>query len=289
MRYRVHHETRYTYEEPVSQCFNEFHLTPRDTPGQKVLETAVRVTPWPSIFQHRSDYFGNNATAVEILERHKYFEAVADSLIDVEPASLSNTISCPWEHVRELLHAQESEETLEASEFTCESHFVPSIRELEAYAKPTFIANRPIVEAVAELSHRIYTEFRYMPQSTSIEMPLGTILRNRRGVCQDYAHIMIGALRSHRLAARYVSGYLRSNPGFHGAEASHAWVAVWIPGYGWMAVDPTNDVVPSDAHVTLAWGRDYADVAPIRGLTLGGGAHKVEVAVRVEPIAPAAK
>ena len=160
----------------------------------------------------------------------------------------------------------------------------PRDQELFNYASPTFTPGRPLVDALQELSHRIHTEFRYQPKSTSIDMPLIEVLRNRRGVCQDFAHIMIGALRSLRLAARYVSGYLRSGSNYQGFEASHAWVSVFIPGNGWVGFDPTNDVMPSDRHVTLAWGRDFSDVTPMKGITLGGGGQTIEVEVSVRPI-----
>ena len=157
--------------------------------------------------------------------------------------------------------------------------------ELAEFARPTFTPRRPLVEALKELSHRIYSEFRYQPKSTSIKTPLLEVLRNRQGVCQDFAHVMIGALRSLRLAARYTSGYLRSSPGNQGAEASHAWVSAFVPGSGWLSFDPTNDVMPSDGHVTLAWGRDYGDVTPVSGIAVGGGSHSVEVEVSVRAIA----
>jgi transglutaminase-like putative cysteine protease len=173
--------------------------------------------------------------------------------------------------------------SLEAYEFVFDSPFVPVFPELADYARPSFPPGRPLGEAVLELSHRVHTEFSYKSASTSIDMPLQEVLRIRQGVCQDFAHIMIGALRSYHLAARYVSGYLRSGTTYQGAEASHAWVAAFLPGYGWMDLDPTNDVRPSGGHVTLAWGRDYGDVAPVKGISLGGGGQTVDVEVRVEP------
>jgi len=184
----------------------------------------------------------------------------------------------------ELLIEGPDTPTLEASEFIYDSPFVSATPQLAAFAKPSFPAGRPLVEALEDLSRRIHSEFEYAPKSTSIDMPLAEVLKNRRGVCQDFSHVMIGALRSRRLAARYVSGYLRSGANYQGAEASHAWVAAFVPGAGWLHFDPTNDMVPSDGHVTLGWGRDYGDVTPVKGVTLGGGAQLVEVAVRVDPV-----
>jgi transglutaminase-like putative cysteine protease len=161
---------------------------------------------------------------------------------------------------------------------------VPVGAELAAYARPSFTAGRGLLDAVDDLSHRIHTEFKYQPNTTSIDTPVLDALKAKRGVCQDFSHVMIGALRSQRLAARYVSGYLRSGADYQGAEASHAWVSVYLPGTGWVDVDPTNDVRPAAGHLTLGWGRDYGDVTPVKGIALGGGQQLVEVEVRVEPI-----
>jgi transglutaminase-like putative cysteine protease len=147
-----------------------------------------------------------------------------------------------------------------------------------------FQPGRGLLEGAWALSHKIHEEFKYQPKSTSIDTPLTDIIRNRKGVCQDFAHIMIAAMRSLRLPVRYVSGYLRSNANYQGAAASHAWVSVYVPGQGWASFDPTNDLIPTDGHVTLAWGRDYSDVTPLKGITLGGGGQSVEVEVRVLPV-----
>ena len=152
------------------------------------------------------------------------------------------------------------------------------------YASETFVPQRPLLESVRDLTHRIHEEFKYSPKATSIDVPLKDVLRKREGVCQDFAHVMIGALRSVRLAARYVSGYVRPGPKVQGAQASHAWVEVFFPGSGWRGFDPTNDLMVSDNHVTLAWGRDYGDVTPVKGITLGGGEQTVEVEVYVRPV-----
>ncbi len=177
-----------------------------------------------------------------------------------------------------------SKECLEASEFVYESAYVPVSSDLAAYAGEVLGANRPLMDVVLDLSHRIHEDFKYEPLSTSIDVPLADVLRNRHGVCQDFAHVMIGALRSQRLAARYVSGYVRSGRDVQGAQASHAWVSVFFPEVGWLDFDPTNDVMPSESHVTLAWGRDYGDVTPVKGVTLGGRGQSVEVEVYVKPV-----
>jgi transglutaminase-like putative cysteine protease len=186
--------------------------------------------------------------------------------------------------VRDELAAHDRPDTLEAFEYVCDSPFVAAGPELAAYARASFPAGRGLLEAVDDLCHRIHSEFTYEPNTTNIDTPLLETLKARRGVCQDFAHVMIGALRSQRLAARYVSGYLRSGADYQGAEASHAWVSVYLPGAGWVDVDPTNDIRPGTGHLTLGWGRDYGDVTPVKGIALGGGQQLVEVEVRVDPI-----
>ncbi len=191
--------------------------------------------------------------------------------------------SIRWEDARQTA-AQSNANGSEASEFAYYSPYIPALPELEEYARLTFSAGRPLLEAVQELIHRIHTDFKYRPHSTSIGIPLHDVMRHRRGVCQDFAHTMIGALRSQKLAARYVSGYVRPGPRVQGAQASHAWVSVFFPGTGWLSFDPTNDLMVSDSHVTLAWGRDYADVTPVKGISLGGGGQSVQVEVYVREL-----
>jgi transglutaminase-like putative cysteine protease len=284
MLYQATHITRYRYDEPVSQCLNEARLTPRNFPGQALHQFRLYVDPEPALMERRKDYFGNDVTTFAVFRTHDHFSAIATSLVEVLPRLIEDTPAISWEDSCDQLGSHPSEDLLEACEFVFDSPFVAAAPELADYARPTFAAGRPLLDAVAELSHRIHKEFRYEPKSTSIEMPLLDVFENRRGVCQDFAHVMIGALRSLRLAARYVSGYLRSGTTYQGADASHAWVSVFVPGAGWLDFDPTNDVRPSDGHVTLGWGRDYGDVTPVKGIALGGGKQVVEVEVRVEPL-----
>jgi transglutaminase-like putative cysteine protease len=257
----------------------EARLTPRTFPGQTLHESRLHVKPEPAVLEHRDDYFGNHVTTFAIFKTHEYFSATAVSVVEVEPRTFGMIPTISWEEVRDSIAGE-----MGPYEFVFDSRYVASAPELAEYARPTFAAGRPMVDAVTELSHRIHAEFRYAPKSTSIDMPLLEVLGNRCGVCQDFAHIMIGALRSLRLPARYVSGYLRSGASYQGADASHAWVSVFVPGSGWLDFDPTNDVRPSEGHVTLGWGRDYGDVTPVKGIALGGGEQIVEVEVRVEPI-----
>lgn len=286
MLYRATHTTRHTYEEHVSQSINELRLTPRSFGRQRVREFHVRVEPEPALWRTRKDWFGNEVTTFSIFEPHDRFTVTAQSIVEVKPIGLGGTPTISWEEARQILASGIDDPALEASEFIYDSPFAGASPELAAFAAVSFPPGRPLVEALEDLSHRIYKEFEYAPKSTSIDMPLSEIMKNRRGVCQDFAHLMIGALRSLRLAARYISGYLRSGAKFQGAEASHAWVAAFVPGAGWLQFDPTNDLIPSDGHVTVAWGRDYGDVTPVKGVTLGGGAQLVNVAVRVEAVEP---
>jgi transglutaminase-like putative cysteine protease len=284
MLYSATHITRHNYQSPVTQSLNELRLTPRSLPGQQVREIDFCIQPEPATLERRKDYFGNDVTTVAIFETHERFVIKASSIVEVQAPFLESVSAAAWEEVRDQIAAHPDDECLEALEFVFDSPFVSSEPELAAFARPTFTPRRPLVDALKELSHRIHAEFRYQPKSTSIKMPLLEVLRNRQGVCQDFAHVMIGALRSLRLAARYTSGYLRSSPGNQGAEASHAWVSAFVPGRGWLSFDPTNDIMPSDGHVTLAWGRDYGDVTPVSGIAVGGGSHSVEVEVSVQPI-----
>jgi transglutaminase-like putative cysteine protease len=283
MLFEAVHITRHYYEAPVSNCLNEVRLTPRSLEGQKVLESSLQVEPEAAVVHRRRDYFGNEVATLAVFERHDRLVIASTSLVELEPGGQGSLPSARWEEARSTLADPREAGILEASEFVWDSPFVERGPGLADYAAASFTPGRPLLEAAADLSSRIHREFRYEPKSTSIEMPLAEVMRNRRGVCQDFAHIMIGALRSLGLAARYVSGYLRSGSKFLGAEASHAWVAVFVPGSGWAGFDPTNDTTPSGGHVTVAWGRDYGDVTPVKGITLGGGGQLVEVEVRVRP------
>ncbi len=284
MLYRITHSTRYAYPSPATQCYSEARLTPRALPSQRLLEHRLHVVPSPAFLSSHKDYLGNDVSTFAVFDRHERFEAAASSVVEVEPLRRGIHPSPAWEAARDTLAQPLAPDSIAASEFVFDSPYVSTHAELREYARPTFTPGRPLFSALQELTARIHDEFRYQPLSTSIDTPLLEVFNNRRGVCQDFAHLMIGVLRSLRLAARYVSGYIRSDPQFQGAEASHAWVSVFDPANGWLSFDPTNNLMPSDAHVTLAWGRDYGDVTPMKGLTLGGGGQSVEVEVRVFPL-----
>jgi len=286
MRYRSTHVTTYVYEAPVSQCLSEAHLIPRTLPSQEVLSSYIVVEPTAVSAEHRIDYFGNHVSLFSILDKHDRLIVISNSVVEIIPAPVHDLPKVPWEEVRTLLSKYPDEAALQAYEFTFDSPFIASSAELVAYGAKSLSPGVPIAEAAIDLSSRIHKDFKYAPEATSIDMPLADVLKLKQGVCQDFAHVMIGVLRSYGLAARYVSGYLRSGTKYQGAEASHAWVSVFIPGYGWLDLDPTNNVIPSDGHITVAWGRDYGDVTPVKGVSLGGGSQTVHVEVRVTPDEP---
>jgi transglutaminase-like putative cysteine protease len=232
----------------------------------------------------RQDYYGNSVASFELFEKHESLEISGESIVEVLPAEPDSQPAISWEDARRALESQTDWTCTEASEFIHNSPHVSVTPQLDEYARKTFVSGRPLREAVQELMHRIHKDFKYRPQSTSIGITLAEVMRHKRGVCQDFAHVMIGALRSQRLAARYVSGYVRPGPRVQGAQASHAWASVFFPGTGWLSFDPTNDLMVSDSHVTLAWGRDYGDVTPVKGISLGGGGQSVRVEVYVKTI-----
>lgn len=290
MRLRVNHRTLYQYGAPVTTSHHEARISPRESEHQRTVSHDIQITPAPSVRRRRVDYFGNRTLHFSLSEPHRSLDVVATSVVDVV-APLPNDASRtpPWEGVVERLRTDRRRDVLDAYETTFESPFVKNVPGLEEYARPSFGAGRPILEAVRDLTSRIHDDFTYDPRATDVSTPLEDVLSKRTGVCQDFAHLMIGCLRAYGLSARYVSGYLltRPPPGkprLVGADASHAWVATWLPEHGWVDLDPTNDLVPGEEHVTVAVGRDFDDVTPLRGVILGGGQHSVEVFVDVEPI-----
>lgn len=286
--YRVTHVTRYGYEVPPSLCHAEVRLFPRELPGQRVDRTELRIDPPPTCYAEDLDFFGNRVCRFSLEEPHSALDVTAVSEVTVAPlASASRPESpVPWEAALAANLKDAGAEDLDARALTLASPLVAPGPELEAYAGPSFAAGRPLLEAVGDLMGRIHREFVYDPHFTTIATPLAEVLRHRRGVCQDFSHLAIGCLRSLGLPARYVSGYIETlpppgRPRLVGADASHAWFSVWVPGSGWVDFDPTNDQLPADQHITVAWGRDYGDVNPFKGVVLGGGEHALEVSVDV--------
>jgi transglutaminase-like putative cysteine protease len=295
VKLKVVHETTYRYGDPVTTSHHEARISPRESDHQRTIAHHIEIEPAPSIRRARFDYFGNRAHYFSFGEPHRALSVKATSVVELRPPHQPDvTKTPPWESVRDRLRQDSRRDVLDAYQMTLESAFVKASHDLAAYGAPSFTPGRPVLDAVRELTRRIHTEFTYDPRATDISTPVAQVLVERRGVCQDFAHLMLGCLRAHGIAARYVSGYLmtRPPPGQPrrvGADASHAWVSAWVPEEGWFDFDPTNDVMPAEEHVTVACGRDFADVTPIRGVILGGGAHTLQVSVDVAPVEEPAK
>jgi transglutaminase-like putative cysteine protease len=292
VRFRVSHVTRYLYEDPVSLCHNIAHLKPRDLPHQKVRSAQLRIDPWPAVASEHRDFFGNRVSYFSIQQSHKSLEVGIASEVDVTaPGILDFSASPRWEQVVSALSEGCAREILDARIFSLPSANVPWEPGALDFARVAFAPDRPILEATADLMGRIYREFEFDPHFTTIATPIAEVLKHRRGVCQDFAHLGLACLRGLGLAARYVSGYLETlpppgQPKLQGADASHAWLAVFVPGTGWVDFDPTNDQVPQEQHITTALGRDFRDVTPLRGVFYGGGEHRLEVRVDVDRVSP---
>ena len=290
MIYEVSHRTVYGYSQPVSISHHLLHLVPRARRRQTTRETALEVTPAPSVRTSGIDYFGNPTTFLTVQQSHRELVLHALSFVEVRaPVLPAPAATAPWEELVARLATDRSPAALEAHQFRFASPYVPLDGTVEAYGRVSFTPGRPALEAARELTGRIHADFAYDPAATTVATPLAEAFRLRRGVCQDFAHIQLACLRALGLPARYVSGYLLTHPTegltrLVGADASHAWISLWLPDEGWIDLDPTNDVIPTDEHITLAWGRDYGDVSPILGVMLGGGRHEVRVAVDVTAI-----
>lgn len=292
--YRVRHQTAYAYEAAVLHAHHLAHLRPRRFDYQTTRRSFIEINPAPRDQHRQEDYFGNDCDVLEVLSPHERFDIVATSEVEVHERSVLARIadepykSRAWSDVaRELA---KNTRLLFAREFCFDSPLVRVHPMLRDYAAPSFGERRPLIDAVLELNDRVHSEFTYAPASTDVSTPLAQVMRQRRGVCQDFAHVMVGCLRSLGLAARYVSGYLETvpppgQPRLVGTDASHAWVSVFVPGLGWLDLDPTNALLPNQSHITVAFGRDFSDVSPLKGVVLGGGQHTVKVGVDVQRLA----
>ena len=245
------------------------------------------VEPVPRSSFARKDFFGNAVTTFTIEEPHEVLRVTAQSLVETRNGeAIHPALTPPWEHVREAVRHHDNDETFDAYQFVFESPRVAPAAEFAEYADPSFPAQRPLLECALDLCHRIAADFKYDRDATTVRTPVAEAFHSREGVCQDFAHVMIACLRSLGLPARYVSGYLRTDDDGIGAHASHAWLSIYCPGFGWLDIDPTNDVIPGTGHVTLGWGRDYSDVPPLKGVALGGAEQVIAVEVRVTPEDP---
>lgn len=301
----IEHRTRYDYSAPVTLAQHLAHLRPLDDEHQRLLAHDVSITPEASEQHAASDQRGNHALWFTVAKPHRQLEVVSRCELRVWPrfAALQAALSPAWDGLAERLRYVARAPYDPAVAYTLPSRFVPRLAELAAYAAPCLAPARPVAEAAIELMQRLHADFRYESASTQVDTPLAQAFAQRRGVCQDFAHLMIGALRMHGIPARYVSGYLLTHApasaggagqAMLGADATHAWLQVYAPGTpglpadGWLDLDPTNQLIPSAGHVRLAVGRDYGDVTPLRGVIRGGGQHRLNVAVHTRVLQPAA-
>ena len=290
MKYRITHTTTYQYSQPASLSQNELFLTPRSTSRQQALQSQLQFDPQPQYLHRRIDYFGNIAHVFMVQQPHSRLSLTATSVVRTARAADPQSEATPsWEEVGQRLRAHAAADDLDAYQFVFASPLIALTAEIREYGQRSFPPGTSVLAGGIDLIHRIYTEFAYDKTASTVDTPLTEVLANRRGVCQDFAHLAIACLRSLGLAARYVSGYLETlpppgKPKLVGADASHAWISLYVPDLGWVDLDPTNNLLPGESHITLAWGRDYSDVAPVKGVVMGGGSHALDVQVEVKKI-----
>jgi transglutaminase-like putative cysteine protease len=291
MRYRITHRTAYSYASQVTLCHNEAHLAPRSCGVQRVLAHKLSIEPHPAAYSEHRDFFGNHVAYFAVQQPHTELLVTATSEVelDTDIGRLHLRSNTAWEEAAAGIQSQLNPASLDARQYLLDSPMVRASAQISEYAAASFPRNRPLAEAVHDLMQRIHLDFSYQPGFTEIATPLEQVFAHRRGVCQDFAHLAIACLRTRGLAARYVSGYLETLPPpgqtkMQGADASHAWFSVYDPDVGWLDFDPTNNQIPMDQHITTAWGRDYADITPLKGVIFGGGRHKAQVGVDVERV-----
>lgn len=290
MRYIITHRTLYEYTAPVTVSHHVARLEPRPTDTQLRDEFALEIVPQPTLRKSRVDYFGNELCFFAIQEVHQKLEITTTSRVTVHPPKSTAPESSPaWEQVARLFRDPVSPEVVEPYQFVFNSPQVSASFDLAEYAGESFLKETPLLMGARDLTRRIYQDFKYDPKATTVATPLDEVMKTRRGVCQDFAHVGIACLRSLGLPARYVSGYLRTRPPagkprLVGVDASHAWFSIFCPGIGWIDFDPTNNVQMGEEHITVAFGRDFGDVSPVAGILTGGGQHDVKVSVDVDEI-----
>ena len=290
MMYRISHNTGYHYSVPASLSQNELLLSPRPTPAQEVIETNLLIEPVPQYSHSRTDYFGNTVHIFMVQHPHDQLAISAVSTVRTsKPAPPGPAAALPWERAVQQIRSHQQATELDAYQFIFASPLVTIPAEARVYAQQSFGPGTPLLEGAIDLVRRIYTDFTYDKTASTVDTTVEQILQNRKGVCQDFAHLAISCLRSLGLAARYVSGYLETipppgKPKLVGSDASHAWLSLFIPDFGWVDLDPTNNLLTGESHITVAWGRDYGDVAPVKGVVMGGGLHKLNVTVDVSRV-----
>lgn len=290
MIFDVSHKTHYRYTQAVVQSQHLIHMSPRVVPRQTIRNHSLIVEPAPALRYDGVDALGNAVMILDIELPHKELVIHARTTIETHASPKIEPLSTtPWDRLDAHFQTSTSGLPLDVILYRCASRLTTATREIADYAKISFTPGRPVLDAAIALSNRIFAEFKFDNTATDLSTPISVVLRERRGVCQDFAHLALACLRAMRVPARYVSGYILTHPPpgqprLQGADASHAWISVWSPEFGWIDLDPTNGIVVSDEHITIAYGRDYDDVSPISGVLLGGGEHEVSVGVDVIPI-----
>lgn len=291
MNYRITHRTTYAYSSRVVVSHHAARLRPRDTETQRCLEFSLSFDPEPDLLTEHTDSFGNLVSCFSVQKLHKHFEVISRSLVSLMPVLQPDPLQTPpWENVAAMFRDPVAVDLLDPCQFVFGSPLLIHEMPLRDFALPSFSKGRPVLAATSDLCRRIYREFVFDPKATTISTPLNEVLEKKRGVCQDFAHLAIASLRAMGLPARYISGYLRTHPPagkprLQGVDASHAWASCFVPGFGWVDFDPTNNCFTSLDHIAVAIGRDFSDVSPVRGIITGGGRHTVGVGVDVEPVA----
>ncbi len=290
MKYRLNHITTYSGSEPISVGHNQAWLRPRQLPYQNCESSELKISPPPSMLTYRDDAFGNTVATFSFDEGYDALRIEAKSVVTVHRQRTTAPVTKSWEIVNKDIHKLRTEAEFQALHFVYDSPLAFVFPEAEAYARTSFPPGRPIAEAAIHLMQRVHQDFKFDPHTTTVSTPVTLVLEQRSGVCQDFAHVMLSMLRSFGVAARYVSGYIRTypkpgQPRLVGADASHAWVSIFCgPDAGWVDLDPANNLLVNDEHITVAWGRDYSDIPPLRGVFIGGGHPHLHVSVDVEPL-----
>lgn len=290
MRYSISHKTIYEYNNIVSVSHHVIRLQPRTLSYQRNLKYHLQAEPLPARMDSHQDYYGNNLSFLAIEGPHRQLIVSSQCQVEVLAKPAVAPADTPaWENMRELCRGDAYNCAVEACEFAFPSPLIPLRMDFAQYAAPAFSGGRPFLEAAMELMRKIHHDFKFDPAATTVATPLEQVFRERRGVCQDFAHLQIACLRALGLPARYVSGYLETVPPpgrskLLGADSSHAWIQIWCGAGGWIDLDPTNNLLPAERHITVGWGRDFADVSPLRGVLVGSGSHQLKVEVDVTPL-----
>lgn len=277
-RFQIRHSTHYKYARRVTHCYNLANVVPRNTQRQRCLSNRISVSPRPAITRKHTDYFGNEACHFEVQRTHKELVITSESEVQIEDhdRELNLDLGYSFQETLDYLRQTKTQQVLDATEFILNSPMIVRSEALADYARPSFEPGRSLKACVSELTSRIFNDFAYDPEFTTIATPLSEVLEHKRGVCQDFAHLQVGCLRSMGIPAKYVSGYIETLPApgeekLVGADATHAWVAYFSPNEGWVEFDPTNDKPANSQHIVTALGRDYYDVTPVKGVIFGGG------------------